>query len=165
MGPNYFVPYFVSKANELGGLNGNPDNPGGDQYDAFRHAYASALLASYSGNNTSKAIMDAYENKDPAHNWLDPKFSNYEKNRNMDLWNNDVGREEYYNWKKSFENGNTSDTLDVWIYNKVKEGTTINDFNEQGRTYIEPPLDSNDYSGENSSFSEILNGANQDFNV
>src|SRR3990172_11482791 len=117
----HFVTYAINKADSFGGLQSDP-NPArkgnDDQYDAYRHALFSAKLAERFGDvNASKAIMDRYEMERPS---VDPRPTN------MDLWNNDVGREEYLLWKTAIDQGLTTDSLEKWIYDAVVQGKTIN---------------------------------------
>ena len=52
--------------------------------DAFKHAYLSWYLKHHYGQNTAKWLGDMHEDETP-------NAPNYE--RNMDLWNNQIGRE------------------------------------------------------------------------
>lgn len=87
----------VETANRLGGLNGNSGNPHNDQYDAFRHAYTSALMTQQFGDPVAKWLGDLNERP------YDPQgpltLQEYNAERSMDLWNNNVGRQEYHNWR------------------------------------------------------------------
>ncbi|RUR71954.1 hypothetical protein EJP67_33425, partial [Variovorax guangxiensis] len=107
-------------ARSHGGFPLNPNSPAtgtNDAYDAFRHAMMSAQLTERWGPDLSKRIMDWYENRNP----------NPPAEDNMDRWNNDVGRREYENWRNARDRGETTDPLSKWIYDKVKQGETIND--------------------------------------
>jgi hypothetical protein len=44
----------------------------------------------------------------------------------MDRWNNDVGIRAYDEWKDAFDKGQTEFSLEKWLYDKVKQGETIN---------------------------------------
>jgi hypothetical protein len=99
-----------------------------DRYDAFRHALISAELTRFLGEHKAKKIMDQHENDHP----------NLPNESSMDLWNNDVGRREYFRWKDAVENEEASDSLEKWIYDRVKQGETINDPIDH-RSWIEPP--------------------------
>jgi len=107
-------------ADGFGGLtpNSQPLQLGhNDQYDAYRHALVSAELTRLLGSEHAKSIMDKHETDNP----------NPAPENNMDRWNNRVGREEYELWLEASDSGNTNDSLEKWIYDRVKNGTTIND--------------------------------------
>ncbi|MDI9335496.1 MAG: hypothetical protein QM520_00465 [Gammaproteobacteria bacterium] len=134
-------------ADELGGLNTNPLYLKGtnDQYDAFRHAYTSALvtgifediiqrrmdvraLATPVGEFIAKWLGDRNEGPyDPNGKHKGMTLEEYNAEKNMDLWSNHVGREAYKNWRNAVESGTTTQSLAKWIYDQVKEGMTIND--------------------------------------
>jgi len=123
-----FTQYARDTANSLGGLQANPDTPlRNDQYDAYRHALLSAKLAALN-ESLSKTIMDDHENRTP---------NNPAAENNMDRFNNNVGREEYKKWSDATNSGQTKDSLEKWIYDRVKEGKTINDLKDS-RKWNEP---------------------------
>ena len=118
------------RAREYGGLPQNPNSieiTHNDGYDAYRHAMMSAILTDHFGERRAKEWMDQYEKDHP----------NNAEERNMDLWNNNVGREEYRRWREASERGETTDSLDRWIYDAVKAGKTINDPVDD-RSWVEP---------------------------
>jgi len=119
----------VAFADSFGGFprRQNIGDPGhNDTYDAFKHTYGSAKLTEAFGNIFSKWRMDLREEGTPI------------AEQNMDKWNNNVGREEYYRWKKAYENGDTTDSLGKWIYDVVNEGNkTINNLSDT-RIWVEP---------------------------
>lgn len=121
-----------SIANDFGGFMSNsPTGRGSDDaYDAYRHALISAGLADAFGPEYSKHKMDEHEFNNP----------NSPKEHNMDRWNNDVGRKEWARWKEAVEKGQTKDSLPKWIYDRVKEGKTINDpyAKDESRVWVEP---------------------------
>ncbi len=126
----HFNQYAVDMANFFGGLLVNPDpreSYHNDQYDAYRHALMSANLTERVGDEAAKAMMDRYEAGHP----------NEPGEKNMDLWNNNVGRQEYLNWKDAKAQGLTSDSLEKWIYDAVIQGKTINDLSDP-RQWGEP---------------------------
>jgi hypothetical protein len=131
----------------LGGF-GTPNGATGynDKYDAFRHAWASAIVTEALDGNVpleggiagwlSKQILDfnEFKNNPPT----DPvDYARFRAEENMDKFNNDVGRREYYKWKEAVDSGATNSTLAKWIYDKVNEGATINDMSDQ-REWYEP---------------------------
>lgn len=124
-----YIQAAVNSANELGGLTGSSVNPHNDQYDAYRHAMLSADLTNLFGETISKMIMDDYESENP---------SNPPAEKNMDLWNNNVGREELKRWQQAIESGQTTDSLRKWVYDRVKAGETINDTTSDSRKWVEP---------------------------
>jgi hypothetical protein len=92
MGLRYVAEHTNQLADSLGRLQANPDpdprlRGTNDQYDAFRHAYSSARATELSNGNAhiAKKLGDWNENRHPG-----PPAE-----RNMDQWNNNVGREEY----------------------------------------------------------------------
>ena len=126
----HFNQYAVDKANSFGGLLANPDpreHTHNDQYDAYRHALMSANLTERVGDEAAKAMMDRYEAGHP----------NEPSETNMDLWNNNVGREEYLHWRDAKTQGLTTDSLEKWIYDAVIQGKTINDLFDT-RQWVEP---------------------------
>lgn len=134
-------------ANSLGGfLYMNPDSPyRNDMYDAFRHAYGSAKFSEAFGDTISKFFMDYHEKDSPL------------IEANMDKWNNNVGREEFHLWVTAKTAGQTTDSLEKWIYNRVNERKTINnpfDPNET-RQWSESSVSNNQ-----SSFNQVLDFEN-----
>ncbi len=109
-------------ANQLGGFETHTpigaDPYIDNQYDAFKHAYASAVFTDKFGDLGSKIGMDSHEFFGPI---------NTPQQTNMDKFNNNVGREEYHRWKEAKDNGLTDIPLEKWIYDRVNEGKTIND--------------------------------------
>ena len=137
---------YSREANEtavrLGGLNSNSQSPGhNDKYDAFRHAYTSARAEQALPSFIAKWLGDSNEGPyepDGKHKGMTEE--EYKAERNMDLWNNNVGRQEYEKWKEAKDSGQTSDPLDKWIYDRVKEGATINDPSDSRRwSETDPP--------------------------
>ncbi|WP_157694055.1 DUF6973 domain-containing protein [Neisseria chenwenguii] len=123
-----FTRSAFNRANDFGGFdNKDFSNAHNDSYDAYRHALLSAKLTKYFGDDLAKTILDNHERDSP----------NPANETNMDKWNNNVGREEYHNWEKATESGQTSDSLEKWIYDKVKEGRKINDLDDP-RKWTEP---------------------------
>lgn len=122
--------YFVDKAEEYGkkyGLKENPTNKGwNDEIDAFRHAYMQAYITANQGENVAKFLGDVYE-----------KFGDYTESqkaseRNMDLWNNEIGRRiglEVTNEISHFKDITTQkmfeDMIANKIYEKIKTGEII----------------------------------------
>lgn len=97
-------------------LGGFPEGNTGynDAGDAFKHSYGTALLVEKFGDdNFVRAVMSLRE---------DGKL----KEQNMDFWNNNVGIQEYHRWKEAYNNEETTDTLEKWIYDAVSRGDTIN---------------------------------------
>ena len=104
-----------------------------NEADAFKHVYMQWYLAHYYGEKVAKFLGDMHENETP---------NAPQGERNMDLWNNSVGREIarkmkpfFYYTKKNKEEIN--DIISRIIYKKMRRGeliTTPNDkrkFNEK----------------------------------
>jgi len=129
----------IEIADSLGGLTKNPapiEEYHNDQYDAFRHAYTSALISQKFGPDVAKWLGDKNEDRHEAP--TDPnELKQYNDERNMDSWNNNVGRTESQNWENAKESGTTTKSLEQWIYDKVKDGGTINDLDDK-RVWKEP---------------------------
>ena len=127
-------------ADSLGGLQANPDPDNkysNDQYDAFRHAYASARYTERFGSQIAEFLGKSKELFDSAP--TDPEeLKKFPDEQNMDNYNNQIGRQEYQRWKEASDAGKTKDTLEKWIYDRVKERKTINDLNDT-RKWKEPP--------------------------
>ncbi len=109
--------------------NSNTHN---NEADAFKHAYLSWLLSyKYGGDFVAEQLGNFHENETP-------KAPLEEKN--MDLWNNAMGREIAYNMKR--ELGDDYDLLgDDWaseyasrkIYEKMRKGELITNPNDKRR--------------------------------
>jgi hypothetical protein len=121
----------------LGGLSGNPANPHNDQYDAYRHALTSAWFTEKFGSDIAKILGDLNESNWDPDNPQGQTKEQHAAEKNMDLWNNNVGREEYWRWRRAVENGETNVPLEKWIYDRVKDGTTINHPIDH-RPWVEP---------------------------
>ncbi len=125
-----FTQKSYNLAQQYGGLTGNSDpteRAHNDAYDAYRHTLMSAELTGKFGADVAKWLMDNHEKENP----------NPPSETNMDKWNNGVGRDEYKKWKNAFDHGLTKDPLSKWIYDRVKQGKTINDLTDP-RIWIEP---------------------------
>lgn len=94
-----------------------------DKRDAFRHAFVSGALSMNASEDYAHFFGDLYE----VLTWN----SNTPSERNMDLWNNSVGRE-------LSAIAEDEDDLAYLIYLAITSGTTINE-----------PADERDYEGEN----------------
>ena len=94
-----------------------------NEADAFKHAYMSWFLSYWKDDLLAKQLGDMHENETP-------NAPDYE--RNMDLWNNAIGREIAYEMKEQL--GNDYDFLgEEWairtakqkIYEKMQQGELI----------------------------------------
>ena len=141
--------YYENKALEYGkkyGLKENKLSPGwDDEIDAFRHAYMQAYITANSGQDKAKFLGDAYEKIG------DFLHTQPVGERNMDMWNNAIGREigeEVKNEISHFRDITTQqmfeDMIAEKIYNRIKSGEMITspkdirDFNSSpynGRIY------------------------------
>jgi hypothetical protein len=103
-----------------------------DEYDAFRHTLLAATLTETYGAENAKTILDSHEGLD----------INLPNKQNMDRWNNDIGIKSYQEWKDAHNNGQTKESLEKWLYDKVKNGETINNPNDarETRVYDGPPI-------------------------
>jgi hypothetical protein len=69
------------------------------EVDAFRHAYASGIMAMEYGENAANALGQGYELKNDYNNYNLPDGTRKQspeqisKENNMDLWNNKIGRD------------------------------------------------------------------------
>ena len=122
--------YYENKALEYGkkyGLKENKVTPGwDDEIDAFRHAFMQAYITANSGAGSAKFLGDAYEKIG------DIMHTQPSGERNMDLWNNAVGREigeEVKNETSHFQHLTTQkmfeDMIADKIYNRIKSGDII----------------------------------------
>src|ERR1700735_4637989 len=74
------------------------DDAHNNDVDAFRHAYAAGVAAMKYGENIPNVLGQAYEIKNDWDNYRAseenrPSPQQVSKEKNMDLWNNKVGRE------------------------------------------------------------------------
>ena len=123
-------------------LKTNPNKPGwNDELDAFRHAYMQADLSNKYGSKAAKFLGDIHENIYDKLFTIQPH-----KEKNMDLWNNNIGRQvsnEVDKQTKILKNLTSpqirQDITAENIYNKIKEGELITNPNDS-RVYTEPTL-------------------------
>lgn len=86
---------FINKAlfyQQKYGLKVSPGTRGyNDETDAFRHTFMNAMLTISYGEALTKTICSRHE----SNNHKSPNMSqeDWEKEKNMDLWNNAIGRE------------------------------------------------------------------------
>ena len=82
-----------------------------NESDAFKHAFLSWFLSYYINDSEAKRLGDMHENETP-------NAPLYE--RNMDLWNNAIGREIAYEMK--YKLGDDYDLLgETWAIEKAKK--------------------------------------------
>ena len=98
-------------------------NTHNNEADAFKHAYMSWYLSFHHGDKISKYFGDKHENETPNAPWGE---------RNMDLWNNAIGREIAYDMKQKLgEDYNLlgeewlSDYASQKIWEKMQQGELI----------------------------------------
>lgn len=137
---------IVAIANQFGGFYKDPnlDDPYQDnEWDAYRHAYTSAKYTE-AFNATIAEILGDLKELDVIHTLpTDPsELSIYYSQKNMDKWNNNVGREEYQHWKEAIDAGITTDSLEKWIYDVVKQGKTINSLTDTRQWTYQPTVES-----------------------
>lgn len=94
-----------------------------NEADAFKHAYLSWLLSWYQGDKKSKELGDMHEDETP-------NAPAYE--RNMDLWNNAIGREIAYEmkWRMGddyalLDDESASEFASQKIWEKMQQGELI----------------------------------------
>lgn len=132
--------YFEEKAMQYAGkyaLKRNEENPGwNDEIDAFRHAYMQAYITINQGKKVAKIIGDVYEK------WGDYNGAQDSKERNMDLWNNEIGRligEEVKNETSHFHEltrqNMYEDMIAEKIYKRMKKGDMITNPRLESRKY------------------------------
>ena len=78
-----------------------------NEADAFKHAFLSWYLSYYHGDDEAKRLGDMHEDETPNAPWYE---------RNMDLWNNQIGREVAYEMKEGL-----GDDYDLLGNNWAKE--------------------------------------------
>lgn len=107
------------------GLEQNPVYPGwNDEVDAFRHAFMQALIYIHSNGKAAKFVGEAYEN---VAGFIQGQAK---QERNMDLWNNKIGREIGKDLKAKFKREKYTqqeleDYLAEIIVKKIKDGDLI----------------------------------------
>ncbi len=95
-----------------------------NEADAFKHAYMQWFLGFFFNDSIAKEYGDMHENETP---------NAPSGERNMDLWNNAIGREIALDMRKkytsviNFNNESISDIASEIIYNKMKNGELITD--------------------------------------
>ena len=101
-----------------------------NEVDAFRHAYASAVATYLMGEGIAKGVGDYNEDRIPIP--TDPvELEDYQNARNMDLWNNDIGR----------EIGSTASSIEEIgqrVAEAIRQGRTINGLDDTTKTWTEP---------------------------
>ena len=103
-----------------------------NEADAFKHAYMSWFLAWYANDKKSKELGDMHEDETP-------NAPMYE--RNMDLWNNEIGREIAHEMKSQYGKAVeilgtewASEIASQMIWEKMQQGELItNPFNDRRR--------------------------------
>ncbi len=124
---NYFF-HLTEKYQQKFGLKITPGTIGhNDETDAFRHALMEAYYSLKYGGLSAKLIGDYHEKEGS-----DNGQPHYEKN--MDLWNNAVGRETALELKKKLKGfddyysfDEKIDMLAIMIRDKIRKGELITD--------------------------------------
>ena len=140
-GFNWLVDEETRDAQKKFGFNiGTGKNPTwNNEADAFKHAFLSWYLSYYHGDEEAKRLGDMHEDETP-------NAPLYE--RNMDLWNNKIGREIAFEMKQGL--GDDYDLLgDNWakekakrmIWEKMKKGELITNPFLDWRKYENMELD------------------------
>lgn len=136
----YFYSNYIGKSEKYGemyGLKKNPIKPGwNDEIDAFRHTFMQALLSLKIGETAARRLGTAYEiHGDKA----DGQKSN---ERNMDQWNNAVGREIAREVKTTIEGKNYTpqeieDIVAEKVMKRMRKGDLITNPKTDQRKYNE----------------------------
>ena len=107
-------------------------NTHNNEADAFKHAYMSWFLAWHAGDKKAKELGDMHEDETP---------NAPAGERNMDLWNNEIGREIAYEMKNNYGDSAyilgtewASDIASQKIWEKMQQGELItNPFTDRRR--------------------------------
>lgn len=104
-----------------------------NESDAFKHAYMAWHLSWYYGDKKSKELGDMHENETPNAPWYE---------RNMDLWNNEIGREIAYEMKNKYGDAAgiigtewASEIASEMIWEKMQQGELITNPFKDTRRY------------------------------
>ena len=129
---NTIVDYATQKGHEKYGFErGEGEHPTwNNESDAFKHTYLSWFLSWFIDDETSKKLGDMHEDETP-------DAPEYE--RNMDLWNNAIGREIAFEMQQGIsddfdflDDKNISDFASRKIWEKMQQGELITDpFNDK----------------------------------
>ena len=131
---NNIVLNATSKAQKKYGFDmtqkdGAYSNTHNNEADAFKHAYMSWHLAWYYGDKKAKELGDMHENETP---------NAPIGERNMDLWNNAMGREIAYDMKRKLGDDydllgdeRASEYASRKIYEKMRNGELITNPNDK----------------------------------
>lgn len=126
----YFYSNYTGKAEKYGemyGLKKNPDSRGhNDEVDAFRHTFMQALLSLKIGETAARRLGTAYEI------YGDKTDRQPPNERNMDQWNNAVGREIAREVKTTIEGKNYTpqeieDIVAEKVIQRMQKGDLITD--------------------------------------
>lgn len=113
-----------------------------NEADAFKHAFMQWALDYYIGGNNAKQLGDMHEDETPNAPYGE---------RNMDLWNNSIGREV----SREMKNGNMTNKVDPYaVLSPTKAAGKIVDKMRQGQM-ITSPNDVRDY--ENMEYERLTN--------
>lgn len=124
-GFNWFIDEETKDAQKKFGfqINTGKNPTWNNEADAFKHAFLSWYLSYYHGDDEAKRLGNMHEDETPNAPWYE---------RNMDLWNNKIGREVAFEMKEGL--GDDYDLLgDNWakerakriIWEKMKKGELI----------------------------------------
>lgn len=118
-------------------LKMNPNTVGhNDETDAFRHAFMQAYLTFKVGKGIAEWIGDDHEKDE--NKGLRMSDDQWKKEKNMDLWNNAIGREiaeevkgEIKGIENAFTKEQTEDMIAVKIRDRIRNGDMITDLNDK----------------------------------
>ena len=104
-----------------------------NESDAFKHAYMSWLLSWYAGDEKAKQLGNMHEDETPNAPWYE---------RNMDLWNNEIGREIAYEMQNKYGKAAgilgpewASEIASEMIWEKMQQGELITNPFKDTRRY------------------------------
>lgn len=163
----YFYSGYVLKAQKYGkmyGLEKNPKQPGwNDEVDAFRHTFMQTLLSLKIGETAARRLGTAWEDQGTILREQDSD------ERNMDQWNNAVGREIAREVKTTIEGKNytqqeVEDIVAEKVMQRMRKGDLITDpsdkrkYNERSfKDRILHPKNRVFHKGENITMNDLEN--------
>ena len=124
-GFNSFIDFETKDAQKKFGfqINTGKNPTWNNEADAFKHAFLSWYLSYYHGDDEAKRLGDMHEDETPNAPWYE---------RNMDLWNNQIGREIAFEMKEKLGDDNdllgedwAKEKAKIIIWEKMKKGELI----------------------------------------
>lgn len=163
----YFYSNYTGKSERYGekyGLKKNPIKPGwNDEIDAFRHTFMQAMLSLKIGETAARRLGTAYEI------YGDKADEQKHSERNMDQWNNAVGRDIAREVKtiiegKDYTPEEIEDIVAEKVMQRMRKGDLITDPSDKRKFYersfmdrILHPKNRVFYKGENITMNDLEN--------